>query len=75
MKFYDLLLDRNAESLARRVSAPPAGDRSFVPADLKAVMAVLKPADVLLVDGHAMVDRHQVPHAIDLLSRGDVRGG
>lgn len=55
MTMYDNALDRIGAWLTRRVSNPPMTDMSFIPADLDAVLACLKPADVLLVEGHSMV--------------------
>lgn len=55
MTMYDNALDRIGAWLTQRVSTPPMSDMSFVPADLAAVLASLKPADVLLVEGHSMV--------------------
>ena len=55
MTMLDTALDHAGGWLAGRVSSRPATDMPFVPSDMRVVASVLRPGDVILVEGHSMI--------------------
>jgi hypothetical protein len=55
MALWDSLLDRFGRLIARRLEEPARGYEPFTPSDPETLRRVLKPADVLLVEGNQKV--------------------
>lgn len=55
MALFDTFLDRVGRLIARRLAEPSRGYEPFTPSDPETLRCVLKPADVLLVEGHQKV--------------------
>lgn len=55
MAFFDIFLHRIGRLIARRLEAPARGYEPFTPSDPETLRRVLKPADVLLVEGNQKV--------------------
>ncbi len=58
------LLDRIGRSLASRLNRPSAGYTPFTPSDFETLCQVLRPGDVLLIEG-----RNQISNAIKYLTQ------
>jgi hypothetical protein len=52
MAFADTLLDFIGHRIAERFEAPASGYEPFTPSDPETLRRTLRPADVLLVEGH-----------------------
>ncbi len=55
MAFFDTFLDRVGRLIVRKLEEPARGCEPFTPSDPETLRRVLKPADVLLVEGHQKV--------------------
>lgn len=52
MSFFDSLLDRMSNAIARRLTEESSGYQPFTPSDPETLARVLEPGDVLLIEGN-----------------------